>query len=213
MSELAYFGLLVADPSKIPLFEAASSLGKIADSQVDLSAAELHLERLCKQLAYRCKDASTELARLQCLTLFFFRDCRFAGNINNYYDPDNSYLHRVLETRRGIPITLTLVFCELARSIGLRASGLAFPGHFLIQVKLHNGTVVIDPFTGRSLSHEDLSERAGPLSQAMPSLMQAASPRQILSRMLNNLHQIYSHNHDVDSLAQVEQRLEILRIA
>ena len=59
----------------------------------------------------------------------------FAGNVNDYYDPQNSYLHNVLKTRRGIPISLSLIYIELAKQIGLKARGVAFPGHFLVKLK------------------------------------------------------------------------------
>jgi regulator of sirC expression with transglutaminase-like and TPR domain len=70
------------------------------------------------------------LQRLRVLNQFFFRDMGFGGNVNNYYDPDNSYLHVVLRSRRGIQISLAVVWLELARGLGLKAQGVCFPGHF-----------------------------------------------------------------------------------
>ena len=76
------------------------------------------------------------MQRLRWLNRFFFQELGFAGNVNDYYDPDNSYLHRVLATRRGIPITLAVVYIELATQVGLTARGVSFPGHFLIKLKM-----------------------------------------------------------------------------
>ena len=94
--------------------------------------------------------------------LDYFQDLAFAGNVNNYYDPDNSFIHILLHTRRGIPITLAVLWMELAQGLGLSVRGVGFPGHFLVKVNLPMGQVVIDPIDGKSLSREELSERLEP---------------------------------------------------
>ena len=98
------------------------------------------------------------MQRLRLLNRFFFQELGFAGNVNDYYDAKNSYLHFVLQTRRGIPITLAVLYIELASQIGLHARGVSFPGHFLVKLRMPQGEVVIDPFTGQSLSREELDE-------------------------------------------------------
>jgi regulator of sirC expression with transglutaminase-like and TPR domain len=92
----------------------------------------------------------------------FFEELGFQGNLNHYHDPENSFLNAVLKTRRGIPISLSVIWLELAQSIGLQAQGINFPGHFLVKVNLtypNEGLVVLDVFTGRSLTREALLER------------------------------------------------------
>ncbi|WP_204278070.1 transglutaminase family protein, partial [Escherichia coli] len=81
-------------------------------------------------------------------TQFFHGELGFAGNLNNYYAADNSFIHHVLESRRGLPISLAVLLLELGEHIGLRVSGVAFPGHFLVKCKIGMGEVVLDPFTG-----------------------------------------------------------------
>ena len=145
---------------------------------------------------------------------------RFFGNADDYYDPDNSFLHRVLKTRQGIPISLAVIFIELANSVGLQANGVSFPGHFMIRVDLHDGTAVIDPFTGRSLSEEDLSQRLEPFRDSLPvkdeepipaeAFLQTASAQDILMRMLRNLQNIYQQRGDVDPLNQIQDRIDVL---
>jgi regulator of sirC expression with transglutaminase-like and TPR domain len=208
--DLEYFRLLTGDANKIPLLEAAMSLAKDRYPQLDLQDGLSRFDALAQKLADRCRDKSTEPARLRQTSQFFFKDCGFAGNTNNYYDPDNSFIHKVLETRRGIPISLALLYCELARSVGLDADGVAFPGHFLIKVKLHDGVVILDPFTGQSLSRDNLQERAGPYAAKLDGLLQAASSIQILIRMLNNLRTIYEQQNKPELLTKVMHRLEIL---
>jgi regulator of sirC expression with transglutaminase-like and TPR domain len=154
------------------------------------------------------------------LNQFFFRDMGFGGNVNNYYDPDNSYLNVVLRTRRGIPITLAVLWLELAQGLGLKARGVNFPGHFMVKVNLPDGQAVIDPFTGQSLSREDLSERLEPYKRRnglvddfdvpVGLYLQAATPRDILARMLRNLKEVHRTQEDWLRLIAVLDRLLIL---
>ena len=121
-------------------------------------------------------------------------DLGFGGNVNDFYDPDNSYLQAVLRTRRGIPISLAVLWIELAQGLKLNARGVGFPGHFMVKVQLPKGQVVIDPFTGHSLSREELSERLEPFQQRggladdfdvpLGLYLQTAAPRDIVARML-----------------------------
>ncbi|MEP7057812.1 MAG: tetratricopeptide repeat protein, partial [Caldimonas sp.] len=143
----------------------------------------------------------------------------FGGNANDYYDAGNSYLHRVLETRRGIPVTLALLYIELATQIGLTAQGVSFPGNFLAKLRMPQGEVVVDPFTGQSLSREALEEMLLPYKRGaagqrhdapLALLLQAAPPRDVLARMLRNLKEIHRAASDWPRLLAVSQRLVIL---
>jgi regulator of sirC expression with transglutaminase-like and TPR domain len=144
----------------------------------------------------------------------------FAGNFNHYSDPDNSYVHLVLQTRLAIPVSLAVIWLELAQGIGLKVRGVAFPGHFLVKVNLSDGQVVMDPLTGQSLSGDDLAERlepyrglAGLLDEPEIPLglyLQAAAPREILARMLRNLKEIHAAQEDWHRLIAVQDRLIIL---
>jgi len=210
---LGYFRMLVADADSIPLFEAAASIALDAYPSLDLQSCLSGFDRLAGQLADECRHASTERARLQGVLRFFYVDQGFAGNARAYHDPDNSYLHRVLETRRGIPISLAVVFAELARHVGLEVDGVAFPGHFLVRINLHEGFAVIDPFSGASLDAQALRQRAAPHGVPVERLLQPASSRQILARMLNNLRAIHAGQGRADLLAKVEERLRIVLAA
>jgi regulator of sirC expression with transglutaminase-like and TPR domain len=145
---------------------------------------------------------------------------KFAGNVNDYYDPDNSYLSIILSTRRAIPITLAVLWLELAQGLGLAARGVGFPGHFMVKVNLPEGQVVIDPLDGQSLSREDLAERLGPFRQRHGLLdefevplglyLKAAPPRDIIGRMLRNLKEIHTTQEDWGRLIAVLDRLIVL---
>lgn len=160
------------------------------------------VDQLLARLRRRLPADASSLQRLRSLNQFFFGDLGFAGNVNDYYDPENSYLNAVLRTRRGIPISLALVWMELAQGLDLHARGVSFPGHFMIKVLLPKGQVVMDPTTGQSLSREELSERLEPYRHRSSGLvddydiplglyLQAAPPRDVIARMLRNLKEIH----------------------
>jgi regulator of sirC expression with transglutaminase-like and TPR domain len=209
-SPLDYFRLLVQEPEQIPLFEAAASIATDAEPSLDPEAVQTTFDELAGKLAARARGDSTEHARLGSLLRFFFGSEGFAGNAENYYDPANSYLHRVLATRRGIPISLAVLLLEFARHIGLEAHGVSFPGHFLVRFTLGAGVVVIDPFSGDSLSREELEKRATGFGSPLAQLLRPASRHEILTRMLRNLEAIHLQSGDDRLLSGVRHRLGIL---
>ncbi|MBX3219815.1 MAG: tetratricopeptide repeat protein [Labilithrix sp.] len=128
-----------------------------------------------------------------------FRDLGFRGNVDDYYDAKNSLLPDVLERRTGIPITLTLVWCELARRAGVRARGVGFPGHFLARVDGDDDAapLIVDPFAGgRVVSDEAaralLERTLGVGAELHPSLFAPAWSRAMLVRMLMNLKAVWA---------------------
>lgn len=211
ISALHYFRILTSDASSIPLLEAAASIAVDAYPTLDVQATLSEVDGLASELAKRCKSAHTDHERLQLALRFFYGEMGFSGNTENYYDRENSYLHRVLQTRRGIPITLAVLFVELARSVGLQVEGVSFPGHFMVKATLKEGVVVIDPFTGESLDRAELGARAAAFGLRPERLLNPASNQQILIRMLNNLQAIHTQHGDKELIDQVNARLQILQ--
>ncbi len=219
-STLDYFASLVADDASFPLLEAAVALAQDDDAGLDVQGVLAQIDALADRLSRRVAPDAPALLRLRLLNRYFFHELGFAGNVNDYYDPGNSLVHRVLATRRGIPITLALLYIELARQAGLPAQPVSFPGHFLVKVRLPRGEVVIDPFSGQSLSRQELEDRLAPFRRhaAMPDeepvplslFLQAAAPRDVIARMLRNLKEIHRRSCDWQRLAAVQQRLVIL---
>jgi len=250
-SHLSYFGSLVQSDEHFPLLEAAVSLAQDEYPELDSQHVLGEVDHLLARLKRRMPADSSSLHRLRILNHLFFEELGFRGNINNYYDPENSFISQVLKTRQGIPISLAVIWLEVATGIGLNASGVNFPGHFLIKVQLsfpNEGQVIIDPFTGKSLSKEDLLEILNGLpglpahAQETPNALgesaehdvdqsapvphwkqssdtilrhylKSAKERDILSRMLVNLLEIYKNQNDPYRQGQVQKRLEILRLA
>jgi regulator of sirC expression with transglutaminase-like and TPR domain len=218
---LAYFASLVESDEQFPLLEAAAAVAQDEYPELDVQRVLGEVDHLLARLKRRLASDAPALQRLRALNQFFFRDLSFGGNLNDYYDPDNSYLHAVLRTRRGIPITLAVIWLELAAGLGLQARGVAFPGHFMVKVTLPKGQVIIDPFTGQSLSREELSQRLEPYRQRsglvddfevpMGLYLQSASPREIIARMLRNLKEIYISQEDHARLIAVLDRLLVLQ--
>ena len=216
---LGYFASLVAEDASLPLIEAAASIAQDDYPDLDTQGVLAEIDALAHKLRRRIPADAVAVQRLRWLNNFFFQEVGFAGNANDYYDPANSYLHKVLHTRRGIPITLALLYAELAVQIGLNAQGVSFPGHFLVKVRMPQGEVIVDPFTGRSLSREALEQMLVPYKRGsalerfdapLGLYLQAAPPRDVLARMLRNLKEIHRSAEDWPRLLAVTQRLVIL---
>lgn len=217
---LEYFAALVADDSQINLLEAAACIAQDEFPQLDVQAVVDEVDKLGDRLLRRLPVDAAAGHRVRALTRYFHAELGFAGNVNNYYDSGNSYLHHVLATRRGIPISLAVILLELAGHLGLRALGVSFPGHFLVKMRVGANELLLDPFTGESLSRSRLDEILQSYRQAsglgaeaeMPLeyFLQPASKRQILARMLRNLKEIHRQAQDWPRLLAVQQRLVLL---
>lgn len=229
LSALEYFETLVTEDASLPLLEAAISLAQDEFPGLDVQAVLADIDALAVRLRQRLADDASPTVKLRLLNKYFFQELGFAGNVNNFYDLHNSFVHQVLSRRRGIPITLALIYMELASQIGLLARGIAFPGHFLVRLRLAQGEVVIDPFSGKSLSREQLEEllmpyrqslarregvrisESGPESTApLAAFLQAATPREVLARMLRNLKEIHRSSLDWGRALAVMHRLVLL---
>ena len=218
LKPLDYFASLVQAEDDIPLFEAALSIAQDDDPSMDLNQCLLEVDKFAIRLQRRLPADIAPIPKLRLLNNFFYQELGFAGNLNDYYNPDNSYLHKVLASRRGIPISLAVIYMELASQIGLNVKGISFPGHFLMKLSVNSGDIILDPFNGTSLSREELEERLEPyFSQghhpSEPSLatyLADATSRTILVRMLRNLKSLFAEQPHWRQFLNVQQRLVIL---
>lgn len=218
IEHLDYFAALVRQDDSIPLFEAALAIAQDADPQLDLAASQAELDILAARLLRRLPSDASMIQKLRMLNHFFYEELGFTGNVNDYYAPDNSYLDRVISTRRGIPISLAVVYMELAQQIGLDVRGVSFPGHFLMKLSVQAGDIILDPFNGASLSRDDLESRLEPYLEqqhevgelALAIFLQTAEPRDILVRMLRNLKTLFQQHRQWKRLLGIQQRLVIL---
>jgi regulator of sirC expression with transglutaminase-like and TPR domain len=217
---LEYFATLVADDASLQLLEAAVSVAQDEYPGLDTQEVLEQVDVLADRLRQRIPADAAAMPRLRAMNRYFFEELGFAGNVNDYYDARNSYLCDVLRTRRGIPITLAILYVELASQVGLSASGVSFPGHFLVKLRMPRGEVIIDPFSGHSLSREELDHRLAPYRRQrglvgefeapLGLFLQAAPARDVLARLLRNLKEVHRSAHDWPRLLAVQERLVIL---
>ena len=217
ITPLDYFSALVRQDDSIPLFEAAVALAQDTDPQLDVGAVQAELDTLTERVRKRIPVDAGPVQKVQLLNQYFYRELGFGSNLNNYYDPDNSYLHRVLKTRRGIPISLAMLYVDMAQQIGLDVKGISFPGHFLMKLSIPSGDIILDPINGASLSREELEDRLEPYveqirrsGKPLAQYLDAAPAREILVRMLRNLKSLYLDQTRWQQLLDVQQRLLIL---
>jgi regulator of sirC expression with transglutaminase-like and TPR domain len=221
-SALDYFAALVSSDEHFPLLEAAASIALIDEPELDVESVLEEVERMVERVRSRMISSADDLTRLAVLNHVFYKDMGFGLNANDYYAPRNSFVNEVLRTRRGIPVSLSVIWLEMAQELGLRAHGIAFPGHFLVKVALDSGLVVLDPATGESLGIDHLSERLEPFRDQEDQLLkpdldegetplglylQSCPPRDVLTRMLRNLKEIYQTQQDWSACLAVLDRI------
>lgn len=181
------------------LFRAAWAIALHEHPDADLAEGEATVANLIATIQGRVRSTSVE-ARLAHLHDVLFDLLEFRGNVDDYYAPANSYLCDVLQTRRGLPITLTLLYRRVAHGIGLRVHGVNAPGHFLAEVEMEHGhgqSIYVDPFFGGGLLHEHevfarIHQATGRELAPTAEHLMRATPRQWLGRMLNNLQAVFA---------------------
>ena len=212
--DLERFAELVAR-EQFSLAEACLLLAADAYPAVDVPGGIARLDAIAATVRGRlAADAAAE-QRVAALNRHLYDELGFAGNRDDYYDPRNSYLNEVLERRTGIPITLSIVYLEVGRRLGLALQGVSFPGHFLVKLRLERGALVLDPFArGEPCSERELRARIGrvmPAAEAakvdLQGLLEPASSRDIVARVLRNLKAIYLKAATLGEALAVMQRM------
>lgn len=199
----------------IDLSRAALMIAAWNYPDLDVDAALKSLDALGRSVAERVADTTTLPERLKRLVHALSIEEHFRGNIEEYYDPRNSFLNDVLSTRCGLPISLAVVYIHVARHAGVELRGVATPGHFITRAELASGEpIFVDPFYGVTLNEEGVRERyrsqhAG--DEELPAVaLQPVDSRRILLRMLANLKYLYVAREDADrALACCERSLAL----
>jgi regulator of sirC expression with transglutaminase-like and TPR domain len=196
------------------LLNAAMAISMHALDDVQPKSIQGELAGLSQRVRRRVRSRHPQ-AVLAHLHDVLFEEEGFAGNGQDYYNTDNSYLSRVLETRRGIPITLTLVYKAVAEGAGLHVEGVNAPGHFLARVKTSEGSMIVDPFfAGGVLTDEEAFERAERITgRPMPrtaEYLAAAHHSQWISRILVNLQHIFASTDQRGDLAAMGELQSLL---
>jgi regulator of sirC expression with transglutaminase-like and TPR domain len=210
------FARLVSRPDPaIDLAEAALLIAKEEYPELEVARYLARLDDLAEALRDGVGGDGDPQRLIARLGEYLFREQGFRGNTADYYDPRNSFLNQVLDRRLGIPITLSTVYMEVGRRLGVRLHGVGMPGHFLVKYIGPDEEIVIDPFHGGTvLSPADcqrlLDRLSGGKLRFEPRFLSALTTRQILARMLTNLKQIYVNRQAYAKALGVVERLLIL---
>ena len=197
------------------LADACLMIAEDVYPDVDIPAGLAQLDAIAATIRSRLPVDAFPEQKLAALNHCLFTELKFAGNADDYDDPRNSYLNEVLARRLGIPITLSILYLEVGRRLGLPLQGVAFPGHFLVKLRVSRGELILDPFNrGATLSLGELRRRVLSTLPAgvdedldISPLLQATPPRFIIARVLRNLKEIYLRANRLDRALEVMHRL------
>ena len=216
---LEYFSTLVAEDVGFPLTEAALAIAQDVYPDLDLQSTLAAIDELALRVKKRIPTDAGVAQKLQVLNRFFFGELGFAANVNDFEDPDNSFLNVVIERRRGVPVSLGVLYLEISSQLGVPARGVSFPGHFLLRVTTPAGEIMLDPTTGEALTESRLVDMLEPyvrqhsgesISSVLRALLMPATDREILAQMLRALKTYYLQTERWQRLLSVQQRLVIL---
>jgi regulator of sirC expression with transglutaminase-like and TPR domain len=196
---------------RLDLLTGALLIARDAHPALDLDEQSRRLDALAEPLVRRGVAALSPALQARALADHLCVHSGFRGNREDYYDPRNSYLSDVLERKVGIPISLSILYVEVARRAGVNARGVGFPGHFLVRIDQGGEAVFVDPYAGGSTLGDrelrELLQRTGGKLALRQEMLAATPVRHILARMLMNLRGIYAERAAYPSLLLVLDRL------
>lgn len=197
------------DDERIDLLQAALTFARIEYPQLDPAPYLRHIEMLAHRVAGKIDDPGDPAQCIAAMNYVLFEEEMFRGNTADYYNPRNSFINDVLDRRLGIPITLALLYMEVARRAGFQLFGVGMPGHFLLKhYDIDGRSFFIDAFErGSVLSEDDCKRKIESIHDGQitlrPEFLLIVTRRQMLTRMLNNLRAIYFSRRDFRRALQV----------
>ncbi|MEM9215699.1 MAG: tetratricopeptide repeat protein [Cyanobacteria bacterium P01_F01_bin.150] len=200
----------------VDMVRAALYLAQEEYPDLDVENYVNTLDQIANDVKPQLPSEPYPLRIIKCINHHLYNTVGFAGNKVDYYDPDNSYLNRVLDRKTGIPITLSLIYLEVARRLDFPMVGINMPGHFLIRPDIDDMDLFVDPFNnGDVLFRQDCQDRLiqlyGDDMELRPEFFEAVSSRLLLARILRNLKGIYLQKDDWErALAAVDRILLLL---
>jgi regulator of sirC expression with transglutaminase-like and TPR domain len=211
----AFSELARLDESVFPLDRAALTIGMEEYPELEVESYLRRLDTLAARTEVLLGDERSPTEVLDSLNEVLFAREGLRGNDENYYDPRNSYLNEVLDRKQGIPITLSVIYMEVARRIGFHMEGVGFPGHFFVKFVGAEREIMIDPFNqGRTLTMkhcQELLDRVyGGSVNVQPAFLQSMEKKAIVSRMLFNLKGIYYQREEYPKALAVVERILVL---
>lgn len=206
MNYLAAFERELTSPTALPE-RLALFLGSLDRPNLLVEDYLDQLDDLAQQIE-DCLPTADARSRADALLTVLHDEMGFVGNESNYYHPDNSFLHRLLERRTGLPITLSLLYIALGRRLDIPLQGMGFPGHFMLRLEDDDNPLLLDPFHGRSISADavdayliQLFNRHVALELPLDSYQ--VTTHSLILRMLNNLRVVYLSQEDLEQAQSV----------
>jgi regulator of sirC expression with transglutaminase-like and TPR domain len=222
----AFIALIAGTDASIDLAQAALLIANEEYPDLDIGYYITRLDRLavqvCTTLGFTTRDSfkqaksSLDTFRvIEAINSVLFEQEHFQGNSVDYYNPENSFLNDVLDTRKGIPITLSLIYMEMGKRLGLSIAGIGLPFHFVVRCPVKQDYLFIDPFEkGQLLSEEDCRQRVYRMFKDKEHFherwLEPVTHRQLLVRMLANLKHIYLHKSDYERALAMCDRILLL---
>ncbi len=212
----AFLECIARPEREMDLPTAALLIAQEEYPDLELGLYKARLDRLAEDARARLPGPlDNPFAVIDALNGYLFEDLGFRGNSEEYFDPRNSYLNEVLDRRRGIPVTLSIIYMEVARKVGFSVEGVGFPGHFIVRHVEGHRQILIDPFHGGQILLPDdcrrrLRRSYGADVNLETRFFDRVSKRQILARILINLKNIHMNRGDHGrALAAIERLLAL----
>ncbi len=215
-AEQAWADMSRGDATANDLAEGALLIAAHEYPGLDIEACLQRLRDMADALRKRLRPDISPSETLIALNHYLFQELGFRGNAADYYDARNSYLNDVIERRIGIPISLSVLYIDVGRRLGLPLEGVSFPSHFLVKCALRAGVLVLDPYAkGASVGAAELQSRLGAEAEAasrsdadlLHGLLRTATVPEVLARMLRNLKAIYLHHGDLEKALWAADRI------
>lgn len=207
------FQLLAArDDRHFNLEDGVFTIARIEFPELDRQVFGRQIRELSEALQERLEGLTEPEEVIRAINHYLFEEVKFSGNSADYYNPDNSFMNRVLEKRTGIPISLCALYLLLAQRLNLPVKGVGLPGHFLVKYQSGPREIYIDPYNGgKLLTHRDcIQYLTGAGYYLKKEYIAPASNRDIVIRMLRNLVLIYSKQQDKGRVRRLTHYVEIL---
>jgi regulator of sirC expression with transglutaminase-like and TPR domain len=201
---------------EIDVHTAALYIAQVEYPDLEIELYQKKLADMSAAVIRELPATQYPLKTIQTINEYLYDELGFHGNELDYYNPCNSLLNDVIDRRTGIPITLAVIYLEIAKQIGFPMVGIGMPGHFLIRPNFEGAGIFVDVFDrGEILFVEDCRQKLMQIYQQdipflPPEILQPVTNRQILLRILNNLQATYLHRPDFDRASTIKQWIEVM---
>lgn len=206
---------MLAAREPVPLARGALLIAKEEYPDLDIDGWIDQLAELAREAEPIVRAGTDTVEKIHLLSHFLFELKGFEGNAENFGDPRNSFINEVIKRRLGIPITLSIIYLEVGRRLGINLYGVSFPTHFLVKAVDERGELIIDPFAGGKILALDeirarLTQIYGQPVDVHPNMLKSVGARHILARVLRNLKNIYANASDWNRTLAALDRILLL---